>query len=76
MSTGVTKFWTKAPKASRLGPTSTGWKPGEARSYIPVMTLGVPENIPAGGLVGKAVDMDGTKRVSFVVRGKKTEGTK
>ena len=76
MSTGVTKFWTQAPKASRLGPTSTGWKPGEARSYIPVVSFGVPENTPAGGLVGKTVDMNGTKRVTFVTRGAKTEGTK
>jgi hypothetical protein len=76
MSTGTTKFWTNAPDASRLGPTSTCCQPGEARGYIPVVTFGVPENTPAGGLVGKTVSMEGTKRVSFIARGRKTEGTK
>jgi hypothetical protein len=65
--------WKNAPK---LSPKMTNWRPGEARSYIPVVNFGVPMNMPAGGLLGKTVSMDGTKRVSFVVNGEKTQGTK
>jgi len=66
-------FWTKAPK---IGPQSTDWTPGEPRSYIPVLNLGVQQNTPAGGVVGKTTQMDGDRRVTFVVRGAKTQSTK
>ena len=62
-------------KPLKYGPHQTNWRPGEARSYIPVLNFGVPMNVPAGGLVGKTVNMDGDKRVTFVVRGEKTQGT-
>ncbi len=69
----MANFWTKAPK---IGPKPSGWRPGEARVYTPELTFGRPENMPAGGLVGKTVNMDGDKRVSFIVRGPKTGSTK
>lgn len=64
-------FWTKPPFAAKAG---VQWKPGEARSYIPIITMGRPESIPAGGVVGKTVSVDGTKRVSFVVKGPQKHG--
>ena len=63
-------------KNPKTGPTNRQWKPGEARSYIPVLSFRADENTPAGGLVGKVAETDGTKQVRFVVRGAKTEGTK
>lgn len=67
------QFWKRAPK---LTPKGTNWRPGEARSYIPVVSFGVPQNKPAGGVVGESFDVDGTQRVSFIVKGAKTEDTK
>lgn len=68
----MANFWHKPPK---YGPQPSQWRPGERRSYIPVISFGRPENTPAEGVVGKTVDVNGTKTVSFVVRGPKTEGT-
>ena len=65
-------FWTKAPK---FGHQSTDWTPGEPRAYIPVLNMGVKMNVPPGGILGKTDHMDGDRRVSFVVRGSKTQGT-
>ena len=55
---------------------STGWKPGETRSYIPVVTFDRPENTPVGGILGKVHDINGSQRVSFITHGKKTQSTK
>ena len=63
-------------KAPSFGPHMTNWTPGEKRAYIPVVSFGVSPNVPAGGLVGGVSDMNGTRRVSFITRGSKTEGTK
>jgi hypothetical protein len=70
------KFWQTAPY-SKIGTHPNGWRPGETRSYIPVVSFGVPENTPQDGLIGKAQNMDGDKRVSFIVRAKnvKSGGT-
>ena len=66
------RFW-KNPKT---GPKMQQWSPGEARSYIPVISFRAPETTPAGGLVGKIAEMDGTRQVRFTVKGPKTAGTK
>ena len=63
-------------KAPSYGPYMMNWTPGEKRTYIPVVSFGVSPNVPAGGLVGGVREMDGINRVSFITRGRKTEGTK
>ena len=65
--------WRKAPK---LTPQGTNWKPGEPRSYIPVLSLGRQPSLPVSGVVELASGRDGTNRLSGVSHGKKTEGTK
>jgi hypothetical protein len=65
-------FWTKAPK---VGPSGTDWTPGEPRTYIPVLNLGVTANSPAAGKLGGTDQVNGVQRVSFIARGKKTQGT-
>jgi hypothetical protein len=67
-----TKFWANGPS---LSPKGTSWKPGELRTYLPVLTLGVQPNTPAGGIVGKRTATDGTSGVSSVIRGPKTQKT-
>jgi hypothetical protein len=67
-------FWSKM-SVGKVGKKMSDWQPGQARSYIPVVNIGAPENIPVQGLVGKTVNLDGDKRVTFVVRGQKTLGT-
>jgi hypothetical protein len=69
----ATKFWENVPK---LTPKMTEWQPGTTRSYIPVATFGRQENVKPAGNLGEIKMMDGDRRVSFIVRGKKTEGTK
>ena len=68
----MSNFWKNAPK---IGPKQTGWRPGEIRTYMPVVSFGVPENVPDGVLVGKATGIIGTQRVSTVVHGSKAGGT-
>ena len=67
------RFWGNVPK---LSPKATQWKPGEARSYIPVLSFARPETVTPGGQVGKTAFMDGSSRVSFVVHGTKHGKTK
>lgn len=66
------KFWKNGPK---LRPKMSQWKPGEARSYIPIISMGRPETVPAEGIVGKVVNIDGDRQVRFTVRGAKHAGT-
>jgi len=64
-------FWFDPPYKAKAG---VQWKPGEARSYIPIITMDRPETVPAGGVVGKTVSVDGDKRVSFVIKGPQKHG--
>lgn len=68
----MSSFWTKAPN---IGHKSTDFTPGEPRSYVPVLNLGVAKNIPPAGFVGMTEKVDGDRRVSFIVRGSKTQST-
>ena len=67
-------FWKTAP-AKKIGTPMTDWRPGEARSYIPVVNFGVQRQIPQAGAIGTTVSIDGDRHVSFVVKGNKTQGT-
>ena len=72
--TEANKFWSTM-SVGKIGNKMTDWQPGEKRSYIPVMNVGVPMNVPAQGLTGGIARMDGSSIVRFVVKGSKTQGT-
>lgn len=73
--TEANKFWSSM-SIGKIGHKMTDWQPGEKRSYIPVVDVGVPRNVPAQGLTGSTASLDGVNIVRFVVKGSKTQGTK
>ncbi len=64
-------FWSD-PKT---GPANRQWKPGEKRSYIPVISFRADEPTP-GGVVGKITSMEGTQQERAVIPGGRGGGTK